>query len=398
MSVWKPYPPQPWKWSKMLWENGFHTFSGVHILVKSLSNSTEAVLLAYGYFSVFPQLYTFPNLLRFFSISENSPGNHLSIILFWDSEIREKPSFFFPFFMTMFLKLTLKLKSSQSGNHPRPGVLSLVWCPACCGNCDTFFALKKQVRIGNYLYKRVPPTHWQSTDDKVAFWNLGPNDQTTVAVTFLLLFLLVLDIYYIVSTFSKKSISFCINMAFLISLILLSSWTPLAFTFPRNTFVNTVKGSRVEFESSGSGPDEPFPGIVKVVQLDRHSLAQPGLFRKGLTQRRAPSLGSRLSFPAFLSQGRPGLAPASKASASPLHHLQPQSSTEIDLKKRQGLQMWQRAIHKGDKTMSLPVSLKDTKQTCTAVSFTQVRSKDFLCHDLPNPIRTRKNKIHKQVP
>ncbi|XP_023256667.1 DAN domain family member 5-like [Seriola lalandi dorsalis] len=160
-------------------------------------------------------------------------------------------------------------------------------------------------------------------------------------------------------------------MAFLVSLVFLSCWTTVALTFPHNTFVNTLKGSRVEFESSGSGPDEPFRGIVKVVQLDPHTLAQSGFFKRGLTPRRAPSLSSRSSFPAFLSQGRPGLAPASKTSVSPLHHLHPKSSTEIELKKRQGLQMWQRAIDKREKTMSLPVSLKDTKQTCTAVSFTQ---------------------------
>ncbi|XP_042250404.1 DAN domain family member 5 [Thunnus thynnus] len=159
-------------------------------------------------------------------------------------------------------------------------------------------------------------------------------------------------------------------MALLISFVFLSSWTTVAFTFPHNTFDNILRGSRIEFESSGSGPDEPLQGIVKVVQLDPHALAQSGLFRRGLTPRRAPSLSSRLSFPAFLSQGRAG--PASKAPVNPLHHLHPKNPTEMELKKRQGLQMWQRAIDKGDKmTMSLPVNLKDTKQTCTAVPFTQ---------------------------
>ncbi|GAA6232327.1 DAN domain family member 5-like [Lates japonicus] len=161
-------------------------------------------------------------------------------------------------------------------------------------------------------------------------------------------------------------------MAFLISLIFLSSWTALAFTLPHNIFDNTLKGSRVELESSGSGPDEPIRGVVKVVQLDPHALAQSGFFRRGLTPRRAPSLSSRLSFPTFLSQGRPGPAPASKAPVSPLHYLRPKGPTEIELKKRQGLQMWQRAINKGDKmTMSLPINLKDTKQICSAVPFTQ---------------------------
>ncbi|XP_034059398.1 DAN domain family member 5 [Gymnodraco acuticeps] len=159
-------------------------------------------------------------------------------------------------------------------------------------------------------------------------------------------------------------------MAFSISLVFLSSWTAVALTFPHNAFDNIIKGSRVEFESSGSGPIEPVRGIVRVVQLDPRTLAQSGFLRPGLTSRRVPSLNSRLSFPAFLSHGRPGLAPASKTSMSPLHLLQPKGHTQMDLKKRQGLQMWQRAVHKGDK-ITLPVNLKDTKQTCTAVPFTQ---------------------------
>ncbi|KAF3852243.1 hypothetical protein F7725_005598 [Dissostichus mawsoni] len=103
-------------------------------------------------------------------------------------------------------------------------------------------------------------------------------------------------------------------MAFSISLVFLSSWTAVALTFPHNAFDNIIKGSRVEFESSGSGPSEPVRGIVRVVQLDPRTLAQSGFLRAGLTSRRVPSLNSRLSFPAFLSHGRPGLAPASKTS------------------------------------------------------------------------------------
>ncbi|KAA8594956.1 DAN domain family member 5 [Etheostoma spectabile] len=159
-------------------------------------------------------------------------------------------------------------------------------------------------------------------------------------------------------------------MAFIISLVILSGWTAVAFTFPHNTFDNIIKGSRIELESSGSGPDEPVQGIVKVVQLDPRALAHSGFIRGGLTPRRVPSLSSRLSFPAFLSHGRPGLAPASRTPVSPLHDLHPKSPSVLELKKRQGLQMWQRAINKGEK-MSLPVNLKDTKQTCTAVPFTQ---------------------------
>ncbi|KAI4832202.1 hypothetical protein KUCAC02_015177 [Chaenocephalus aceratus] len=153
-------------------------------------------------------------------------------------------------------------------------------------------------------------------------------------------------------------------MAFSISLVFLSSWTAVALTFPHNAFDNIIKGSRVEFESSGSGPSEPVRGIVRVVQLDPRTLAQSGFLRAGLTSRRVPSLNSRLSFAAFLSHGRPGLAPASKTSMSPLHLLQPKGHTQMDLKKRQGLQMWQRAVNKGDK-ITLPRVTADGCDTVT---------------------------------
>ncbi|CAG5938022.1 DAN domain family member 5 isoform 1-T2 [Menidia menidia] len=152
-------------------------------------------------------------------------------------------------------------------------------------------------------------------------------------------------------------------MAFVISLILFSSWMAVAVTFPYNTF---VKKSRFDFESSGSGPDEPVHGIVKIVQLDSRSLTQSALFRRGLSPGRALSHSSRLPFPAFLSRGRP----THKAAGSPLHTLRSRSPAETEMKKKQRLQMWQKAIDKGVKT-SLPISLKDTKQACTAVPFIQ---------------------------
>ncbi|XP_029911409.1 DAN domain family member 5 [Myripristis murdjan] len=161
-------------------------------------------------------------------------------------------------------------------------------------------------------------------------------------------------------------------MAFVINFVFLSVWAVVAYTLPHNTI---LKSSSFDFESSGSGPDEPVRGIVKVVRVNPHVLPQSGLFRRGLAPRGAPSLSSRLPFPAFLSRGRPGSALAPKAPVSPLHHLRPETPTGLDLKKRQGLQMWQRAMEKGDHgkmSMSLPVSLKDTtKQTCSAVPFTQ---------------------------
>ncbi|KAF7668099.1 hypothetical protein LDENG_00032550 [Lucifuga dentata] len=164
-------------------------------------------------------------------------------------------------------------------------------------------------------------------------------------------------------------------MAFLICFAFLLNWTVLSFAFPHNTIDHFLKGSKVEFESSGNGPHETIRGTVKVVQLDPLTLARSGLFRRGLSPRRTPSLGSRLPFPAFLSQGRTGLAPkAPKVPVSPLHYLNPREPMEMDLKKRQGLQMWQRVMNKedhGKMVVSLPVNLKDTKQTCTAVPFTQ---------------------------
>ncbi|XP_017285951.1 DAN domain family member 5 [Kryptolebias marmoratus] len=156
-------------------------------------------------------------------------------------------------------------------------------------------------------------------------------------------------------------------MTFFAGFIFLSSCAAVSVMLPSNTF---VKKPRVEFDSSGVGPDEPVQAAVKVVQLDPRTLAQSGFFRRGLTQRRALSHSSRLPFPAFLSRGRPGPAPALRAPVSPPHNLRPRGSTEEVLKKKQGLQMWQKVVDKGEK-VSLPISLKDSKQTCTAVPFTQ---------------------------
>lgn len=254
----------------------------------------------------------------------------------------------------MFLPLTLKLKSSQSGKHPQPGPLSLVRRLARCGNCDTFFALKHRWELAATYIKRLATPHWQSTDCKVAIWNLGP--QTDEDLTFNL-------IYWDHQLFWTQFW----RMAFLIRIIFFSLWSTVAFTLPYNTF---LKGSRFEFESSGSGPDEPVKGIVKVVQLDPRTMAQSAFFRRGQTLRKTFSHSSRLSFPAFLAHGRPGQAPGPKAAINPLHHLNANNPAEG--KKNQGVQMWQRAIDKGGK-MPLPINLKDTKQTCAAVPFTQVR-------------------------
>uniref|UniRef100_H3CKP0 DAN domain family, member 5 n=1 Tax=Tetraodon nigroviridis TaxID=99883 RepID=H3CKP0_TETNG len=158
-------------------------------------------------------------------------------------------------------------------------------------------------------------------------------------------------------------------MLFTLSFVFMSSLMAPASALPHGAF-SFLRGPKAELESSGGGPDEPVQGVVKVFPLDPRSLANSGFLRRGLSARRGPSLSPRLPFPAFLSQGRPGPALASKALVSPLHHLQPKS--ELELKKKQGLQMWQKAMNKGPTmAVSLPASLKDGRQTCSAVPFTQ---------------------------
>lgn len=174
-------------------------------------------------------------------------------------------------------------------------------------------------------------------------------------------------------------------MLFLLSFVFMSSLTAPAVALPHSAF-DFIRGAKAELESSGSGPDEPVQGVVKVFPLDPGSLANSGFLRRGLSARRGLSLSTRLPFPAFLSQGRPGPAPApalaSKALASPLHHLQPKS--EMELKKKQGLQMWQKALNKGQTMpVSLPSSLKDSRQTCSGVPFTQVRHNAFYISWIP---------------
>ncbi|XP_024145989.1 DAN domain family member 5 [Oryzias melastigma] len=155
-------------------------------------------------------------------------------------------------------------------------------------------------------------------------------------------------------------------MAIIIRFLFFLTLTSTALLFPYNTL------RKVEFESSGSGPNEPVQGVIKVVRLDPGSMSPSEFFRRGLPHRRALSPRSRLPFPDFLSRGRPGLAPAPRAPVSPLHNLSPQSTSEMELKmkKKQGLHMWQKVLDKGDKT-TLPVNLKDPKQSCAAVSFVQ---------------------------
>ncbi|XP_056137093.1 DAN domain family member 5 [Lampris incognitus] len=179
-------------------------------------------------------------------------------------------------------------------------------------------------------------------------------------------------------------------MAVFLRTVLLSSWAAVAVTFPLTSVDNILKGSRADFESSGRGPDEPVQGLVRVVRLNPQLLSASGHLRRGLAPRGAASLASKRPFPAFLSRGRPGPAPVPKNPVSPLHHLRPENPSVLELKKRQGMQMWQRIMDKGEQgkmTMSLPVSLKDTAtQTCTAIPFTQRVAAEG-CHTVTVPNR-----------
>ncbi|XP_028294506.1 DAN domain family member 5 [Gouania willdenowi] len=156
-------------------------------------------------------------------------------------------------------------------------------------------------------------------------------------------------------------------MSFLIVLIFLSSLVTGAAAFPHSF----VRGLTFGVESSGSEPDESVRGNVRVVKLDPRTLAHSEFLRRGLTMRKAFSHNSRLPLPAFLSNGRPGPALAHKAAVSQPDNLSPKTALQMQ-KKKIGQQMWQRVIGKENKKpMVLPVSLKDSRQSCSAVPFTQ---------------------------
>lgn len=235
-------------------------------------------------------------------------------------------------------------------------------------------SLQTQVIAGCHLYKSLPSSLWQNIDSKVSIWSLEP--QRKGFFTYEIIVNFTCSFFQFFKTNCVISLLYWM-MTFIINLVLLSSWTALVFALPHNAFDKILKGPRGEFESSGNRPHEPIQGIVKVLELDP-ALTLKGFLRSGQAPRRSPSLGSRLSYPAFLSQRHPGPALTPRTLATPLNHLQTKTPTETELKKRQGLQMWQRAINKGGMiAVSLPVNLKETKQTCTPMPFTQVRCRDL---------------------
>lgn len=136
------------------------------------------------------------------------------------------------------------------------------------------------------------------------------------------------------------------------SLFILLSVVTLAGAFPH----------RQDSESSGNGPDEPIRGSVRVVKLSPHFLR-----RAAVRSKNSPSRGA---FPAFLALGRAGPSAHHKPAV-----LLPQvsASTGADARRKQGLEMWQKVMHKSKEAVALRINPKDMpKQSCAAAPFTQV--------------------------
>ncbi|XP_026870051.2 DAN domain family member 5 [Electrophorus electricus] len=127
-----------------------------------------------------------------------------------------------------------------------------------------------------------------------------------------------------------------------------------------------------DFESSGNGPDEPTRGSVRTVKVSPHFLRPAsGMFGQRAQLKDTPH---RSSFPAFLALGRPGPSSSAAKPVASLPYMHG-SYTDTEAKKRQGLEMWQRVMHRNEnarEVLSLPFVPKDiTKQSCSALPFTQ---------------------------
>jgi len=176
----------------------------------------------------------------------------------------------------------------------------------------------------------------------------------------------------------------CVCILFLLQ----AAWAPSASPYAHNA---------VELESSGGGPNEPpsgrlhllhrrrhpptHRGAAKVLRLSSSFPAQSGIFKLGgppRALRGGGAPGPRMPFPAFLSRGRAG-GPAA---------LRPPGVKEgpggLEMRKRQGMHMWQQAVSKAEhrgKVALVALSLKDARlQSCSAVPFTQVTAPTPLGH------------------
>ncbi|XP_030634781.1 DAN domain family member 5 [Chanos chanos] len=161
-------------------------------------------------------------------------------------------------------------------------------------------------------------------------------------------------------------------MNFHINLVFLVVLNTGVFGFPQNAIDNFSKHGAKDFEASGTGPDEPIRGSVKVVKISPHFLRHGGIFGRGLPIKETRQ--GRGAFPAFLALGRAG---PSLLERKPVHSLPllRESQHGADTKRKHGLEMWQRVLHKsnqGKEAESLPINLKDaSKESCSAIPFTQ---------------------------
>ncbi|XP_026060701.1 cerberus-like [Carassius auratus] len=158
--------------------------------------------------------------------------------------------------------------------------------------------------------------------------------------------------------------------------ILLSVVTLVGAFFPRSAFQRDFhRHVAKDLESSGNGPDEPLRGSVRVVKLSPHSLRRAA--GSHVSPKNSPGRGA---FPAFLALGRPG--PSVLSHNKPAAHLLPvsASSTSADARRKQGMEMWQKVMHKSERSkeaVALRIDPKDmSKQSCATVPFTQRITED----------------------
>ncbi|TSK18009.1 Cerberus [Bagarius yarrelli] len=153
-----------------------------------------------------------------------------------------------------------------------------------------------------------------------------------------------------------------------LGLITLTALAASLCALPRHPLQDHPKRAAVsDFEFSGNEENEPFQGSVRVVKVGPHFLRHSlGLMGK-------PAL-KRAPLPAFLALGRPGPSVHARAPAATLQHVSA-TYTGADIRKRQGLEMWQRVMQKSEPSkeiLSLPFNPKDAAtQSCTALPFTQ---------------------------
>ncbi|KAL6481794.1 hypothetical protein MHYP_G00098740 [Metynnis hypsauchen] len=154
-------------------------------------------------------------------------------------------------------------------------------------------------------------------------------------------------------------------MGSLVALVVfMALMAPPVRSFPRGSAGFPPK----DLESSGTGPEDPARGSVRLHKPSPFFLRQfPGSVRPHAHSGGAHSGGahsggarSRGPFPAFLALGRAGPSETSR--------------------RQQSQEMWRRAMRRGEQDgerVALPVSPRDTNlkdQSCAAVPFTQDRA------------------------